>query len=214
MLESVSFRSALLVVAWAVSLSVRAMADVPKQVDIPAGELVAALESLAKQSTVDLVYQPAQLKTFHTGGVKGQYTPEAVIRILLKGTSLELRIDPSGAMVIVLPNAHSTSNNSAPEVGEGGPVADTESPRDRLRLAQAGAGARGGTTAIDDGARASDDRVPEEVVVTATKRLEAVRSIAGSVTALTGAQLEALGAQSYADYLTTVPGVVFNAAVP
>src|SRR6202789_113254 len=136
MLKSVSFRSALLVVAWAVSLSAHAMADVPKQIDIPAGELVAALESLAKQSTVDLVYQPAQLKTFHTGGLKGQYTPEAAIRILLKGTPLELRTDSTGAMVIVLPSAHSTSNNSAPEVGqEGRGAAGAESPRARLRLA-------------------------------------------------------------------------------
>ncbi len=215
MLESVSFRSALLVVAWAVALSVHAMADVPKQIDIPAGELVAALELLAMQSSVDLVYQPAQLKPFHTGGVKGQYTPEAAIRILLKGTPLELRTDPSGAMVIVLPNAHSTSNNSAPDRGQGGRgVADAESPRDRLRLAQAGAGARGGTTAIDDGARASGDLVLEEVIVTATKRPEPVRSISGSVTVLTGEQLETLGAQSFADYLTAVPGVVFNAQTP
>jgi outer membrane receptor protein involved in Fe transport len=214
MLESVSFRSALLAVVWSVSLSVHAMADVPEQIDIPAGELVAALESLAKQSTVDLVYQPAQLKAFHTGGVKGQYTPEAAIRILLKGTLLELRTDPSGAMVIVLPNARSMSNNSAPGVRqEDRDGADAESPRDRLRLAQAAEAAPGGTTAID-GVRASDDRAPEEVVVTATKRPEVVRSIAGSVTALTGMQLEALGAQSYAGYLTLVPGVVFNAAVP
>jgi iron complex outermembrane recepter protein len=54
----------------------------------------------------------------------------------------------------------------------------------------------------------------EEIIVTATKRPEAVRDISGSVTALTGDQLETLGAQSFADYLTTVPGVVFNALTP
>jgi outer membrane receptor protein involved in Fe transport len=53
-----------------------------------------------------------------------------------------------------------------------------------------------------------------EVIVTATKRPEAVRKIAGSVSAVTGAQLEAIGANSFADYLTSTPGVVFNAAVP
>ena len=60
-----------------------------------------------------------------------------------------------------------------------------------------------------------DDRAGlEEVIVTATKENEPARSIAGSVTVLSGAQLDAVGAQSFADYLTRTPGVVFNAAAP
>jgi len=62
--------------------------------------------------------------------------------------------------------------------------------------------------------KSSDQDVLQEVIVTATKRAEAVRDISGSVTAITGDQLDTLGAQSLADYLTTVPGVVFNAQTP
>jgi len=54
----------------------------------------------------------------------------------------------------------------------------------------------------------------EEIIVTATKRAEPVREIAGSVTAQTGKDLEKIGAQGLADYLTRTPGVVFNATVP
>ncbi len=54
----------------------------------------------------------------------------------------------------------------------------------------------------------------DEVVVTANKREENVRKVAGSVTAMTGKQLDQLGAQSFADYLTRTPGVQFNAAMP
>jgi outer membrane receptor protein involved in Fe transport len=50
-----------------------------------------------------------------------------------------------------------------------------------------------------------------EVIVTATKRPERARDIAGSVSAMSGQQLEAIGAQSSQDYLTRTPGVVFNA---
>lgn len=50
----------------------------------------------------------------------------------------------------------------------------------------------------------------DEVVVTATKRDESVRDISGSVTAISGKQMEALGAQSFADYIARAPGVVFN----
>jgi iron complex outermembrane recepter protein len=53
-----------------------------------------------------------------------------------------------------------------------------------------------------------------EIIVTATKRPEELRKIAGSVSALTGEDLAAVGAEGFADYLARTPGVVFNAAVP
>ena len=55
---------------------------------------------------------------------------------------------------------------------------------------------------------------PDDIVVVATKRPEAVRDISGSVTVQTGEQLEKLGADSMEDYLTRTPGVVFNASTP
>ena len=64
-------------------------------------------------------------------------------------------------------------------------------------------------------ASGNDERADlEEVIVTATKENEPVRDIAGSITVLSGTQLDAVGAQSFADYLTRVPGVVFNAGAP
>jgi len=53
-----------------------------------------------------------------------------------------------------------------------------------------------------------------EVIVNATKRPEAVRRISGSVSALTGDQLETIGANSLSDYIAFAPGVVFNANIP
>jgi len=57
-------------------------------------------------------------------------------------------------------------------------------------------------------------RDPDEIVVYATKRAEVVREIPGSVTAMSGEQLDRIGADSMGDYLTRTPGVVFNAATP
>lgn len=54
----------------------------------------------------------------------------------------------------------------------------------------------------------------DDIIVTATKRPEAVRNISGSVTALSGEALDRIGADSMADYLARSPGVVFNAATP
>ena len=63
-------------------------------------------------------------------------------------------------------------------------------------------------------AAGADGSQLEEIVVTATKRPERVRDISGSVSAYDEAALETLGAESFSDYLTRTPGVVFNASIP
>jgi len=54
----------------------------------------------------------------------------------------------------------------------------------------------------------------EQVEVTATKLPQPARTIAGSISVVSGAKVDELGAQSFEDYLTGVPGVVFNAGLP
>ncbi|MBY8826343.1 TonB-dependent receptor [Sphingomonas colocasiae] len=49
-----------------------------------------------------------------------------------------------------------------------------------------------------------------EIIVTATKREESVRDVTGSISAVSQATLQRLNAQSLADYITRIPGVVFN----
>ena len=64
---------------------------------------------------------------------------------------------------------------------------------------------------------AQDTASPEtlqQVTVTATKLPQPPRTVAGSITIVSSAQLDELGAQNFEDYLTRVPGVLFNAAVP
>ncbi|TAA09578.1 hypothetical protein EA658_05700 [Pseudoxanthomonas winnipegensis] len=65
-----------------------------------------------------------------------------------------------------------------------------------------------------DSAAAPQTKDLNTVVVTAGKRNESVREIAGSVSAVTAAELDALGAQSLSDYIQRTPGVVFNSYQP
>ena len=84
----------------AVSLSAHAIADTPKQVNVPAGELSVALQQLATQSGVEFVYSAEQLKGVRTHGVRGEYTTEKAVIKLLEGTKLKLTIHASGALLI------------------------------------------------------------------------------------------------------------------
>ena len=151
-----------------------AMADSPEKIiDIPAGDLSAALDLLSKQTGTGTVYRPEQVKGLKTRGVHGRLSAEAAAKELVEGTGLEVSTDSTGAVLIAAPQpkTHASSSND-----------------ERAGL--------------------------EEVIVTATKENEPVRAIAGSVTVLSGPQLDAIGAQSFADYLTRVPGVIFNAGAP
>ena len=151
-----------------------AMADSRGNViDIPAGDLGAALDLLSKQTGTGTVYRPEQVKGLKTRGVHGTLSTEQAAKKLVEGTGLEVSTDSSGAVIIAAPQSK---------------------PR---------------TSSSNDGKADL-----EEVIVTATKENEPARAIAGSVTVLSGPQLDALGAQSFADYLTRVPGVIFNAGVP
>ena len=53
-----------------------------------------------------------------------------------------------------------------------------------------------------------------EGVTVIGKRARQARDIAGGVSAVTGEQLEAAGAQDLADYIQREPGVVFNSYQP
>ncbi|WP_428680699.1 TonB-dependent receptor [Sphingopyxis sp.] len=64
------------------------------------------------------------------------------------------------------------------------------------------------SAAFAQNASASTD--DNDIVVTATKRQESVRDVPGSVSAVSEATLQKLNAQSLSDYITRVPGVVFN----
>src|SRR5580658_3146718 len=141
-----TFRSTLAAVACALSFSVHAIADAPKKVEIAAGDLRSALLQLSKTFGVELFYQPSQLDHFHTAGVQGNYTPEAAMRLLLKGTPLELRTDPSGAMMVIDPRApraaavSALSERASPSPGAG----ENSQSRSGPQLAQATSGQSSG----------------------------------------------------------------------
>jgi iron complex outermembrane receptor protein len=157
-------------------------ADVPqpgaaREVRIPAGPLVAALEALQKQANLELVYRADQLSSYRTSGVNGTYTPQEAVHILLRGTPLQVRMDASGAMIIVLPEPAPRKER----IGAVVPPA-SESP-------------------------AAPVAALEEIVVTAQKRAENIISVPASVAYVTAETLESQHATQLQDYAANVAGL-------
>jgi iron complex outermembrane receptor protein len=110
-----------------VGLSTPAIADrteAKQPINLPAGDLITALELLAQQSGIEFVYDAAQLKGVKTHGAIGILAKKEAVLKLLEGTQLSLTVSPGGAMLIAAPpkvsNAEKaterpSANSSAPE---------------------------------------------------------------------------------------------------
>ncbi|MGJ4731214.1 STN domain-containing protein, partial [Luteimonas sp. SDU101] len=93
-------RVLLLSLACSAALAAHAQAPAGVPVDVPAGELAAALEAYARQSGVELVYRSDQMRGVRTAGVRG-LPPSQALERLLRGSGFSARHDASGAVLIV-----------------------------------------------------------------------------------------------------------------
>lgn len=192
-------RLSVLAAAMSVSIGLSMAADVhatiKKRTHIPAQGLGPALRAFAKDNKLQIIYWSEYVEKLRTDGVVGDVTVDEGLRTLLEGTQLDYRYLDERTITVFSP---------ADVQSMTGPIDQSSSS---LHLAQAGEASA--STPANAQAMAL-----EEVVVTATKRPESVRRISGSVSALTGNELDRLGAQSMADYISRTPGVIFNGSTP
>jgi iron complex outermembrane recepter protein len=197
MLKTLVAKGSLTAVACALSIAAHAIAGPPGNLNIPAGELIDALKSLATQSNIELVYQPEQLRELKTAGVKGAYSAQEAVSILLKGTSLKVYTTPSGAMVIATP--------TAPKQSSALPTQHSS-----IRLAQEYAAPREPDAAQSGSTQELEKLMLEEIVVTAQKRQERLIDTPMSVSVLSSNELQKIGATQFRDFADAVPGLSFN----
>ncbi len=70
-------------------------------VDIHRGSLAAALQELAHEKGVDVLFQEALVHGLSTPGLKGRMTAEQAVTTLLSGTDVDYRITTDGVFVLV-----------------------------------------------------------------------------------------------------------------
>jgi len=73
-----------------------------RDINIPAGELQAALDQYAAQTGVQLLYLADDVKTLRTAGARGALTEEQALAALLQGSGLQVRRD-GGAVLVFRP---------------------------------------------------------------------------------------------------------------
>lgn len=112
MIECIRTKATLIACALSSMLAV-AQAQAPQKITIPPGELDTALESLVKQTGIQLLYDVRQVEGLRTLGVSEAASPQAAVDALLKGTTLTIKTDTSGAILIAAPNSNRATATSA-----------------------------------------------------------------------------------------------------
>jgi len=71
-----------------------------REFSIPAGNLKTALDGFSRQTSIQIIYQPADASGARTKGVRGVHSPEGALAKILEGTGFVAEKDSSGAVAI------------------------------------------------------------------------------------------------------------------
>jgi iron complex outermembrane receptor protein len=193
-------RTTCLALLCAALLSGPARADSERAMDIAAGDLATALQRLAQQAGIELIYSVDQIKGLRTEGVHGRYTSEIALHKLLEGTNLRVTVHSSGAMLIAPP--------SPPPADTGGRQSDPGAS-EQVNLVQSN---EQPAPRADDGARIAatqepatlNGRVLEEVIITGS-HIRGVRNETSPVVSLDQTYIERSGYTTMAQLVQSLP---------
>ncbi|MGH8261975.1 MAG: TonB-dependent receptor plug domain-containing protein, partial [Steroidobacteraceae bacterium] len=204
-------------------------AAIKRPTNIPAQGLGPALQMLAKNCSLQVIYFSDAVDSLKTVGASGELTPDEAFRQLLIGTGLTFKyLDEKTVTIVPLNGTHKpTATNrggASPLAPGGGPASeapDTEAAKrgfwSRLHVAQAEQGASGGSTSTATASTGTSERkssVLEEIIVTAQKREERLQDVPVPVTAISGEALAASNQLRLEDYYTRIPGLSLTTVQP
>jgi iron complex outermembrane receptor protein len=191
-----------------------AAAAIRKQTNISPQGLAAALQALAKDRELQVLYRTEVVGDRQTSGVIGVLTVDEALSKLLGGSGLTFQyLDDK--TITILPVAESGKLRAGASVISGAPGLAGNRPDkareaqksasfwDRFRLAQADTATAGAATDTSE----ADKMTIEEIVVTAQKRLQRLQDVPISISVMEGEALDRSTEQGITDVLNRVPGV-------
>jgi outer membrane receptor protein involved in Fe transport len=204
----------------------------PRNLSIPAEPLANALNDLAQQSGLQVMFASELVARLKSPEVRGSLTATEALQRLLGNTGLRFEFVNPHTIAIMGPEVkHSTpgpspapaappDHESSTKQTAAAPVnpGDNAMPRrsffaQLLGLSAAcGAALHGGAACGQDAATtaaAADSTTLDTVVVTARKRDESLAKVPESITVFTAQTLEAYNIQSFDDYATKTPNISF-----
>ena len=189
--SSTFFKIKLLTKVITISLGLSASASMVQAVendlqyyDIAPNTMSEALKVFALETDSEILFSPSLVANKSMDGLKGEYTRQQALETMLAGAGLEAQTSDEKVFMVV----------------------STETERNKMR-ANIAAGDSEMGIAEKKGYRNSGI---EEITVTANKREQDLQDVAMGLSALTGDDLNRIGAVGAQDYLAQIPGVNYN----
>jgi iron complex outermembrane recepter protein len=193
-----------------------ARAQAVSKFDLPAQPLADSLRAVASQTDTDLLFDPPLVAGRRAPALKADLTVEGALVRLLAGTGIRYEFLNEKTVVLTAGSAVSSPPGAAPAIPQTNSQtpppdeqSDQRSPgKPQIRLVQTTA-AVSAATANQPPASHKDEPL-EEIVVTATKRTEALSKVPISISAYNREALQASGVKSVMDLAALTPGVEFD----
>src|SRR5690606_21702465 len=168
-----------------------AAAEEPRKIelDLASQPLYNALQTFAEMLDYQLLVRDKDISTRIAPPLRGVYTVDEALSILLKGSGLKYEVDASGLIV----------------------VGQNSEPRQRLIAAQESEtiGGAMAQSASQPGGGQSLSRLAE-IVVTAQKRAQSINDVGITINAFTGDMLRDRGIRSADEMALVTPGLTIN----
>jgi iron complex outermembrane receptor protein len=200
--------------------------SVTYNLDIPSQSLNDALQALALTSQHKLLYSSELVDGKKSPALKGEFTTEQAVTVLLSETDLTYEVTSDGVVLIRAAGGQSAPISDTSGAGAATPSVQPPTPTDgdrkalegkkgfldRFRLAQVDQGTPASSTTVtntsQNASKSSGNPAQlEEVIVTAEKSSERLLDVPMSLTALNGEQLVRSGSYRFEDYVGNVPGL-------
>lgn len=168
-----------------------------------------ALNLLARQAGIPLLYPHEAVRKIVTNPVHGRYSLSDALVILFRDTGLTGRVNRSGVLTISVdgqPDATIAKDDKREDIMSG----EKEKSVFKGLAGALLAGLFGTTVAVAQDAGDVSTRVIEEVVVTAQKRSESIQDIPFAITALSQDSLDRAGIGSLEEFAYKVPGLAVS----
>jgi len=188
-----------------------------KPTNIPAQPLGAALEVLAKERDLQVIYRSDLVGGLQTAGAVGVFTPEQALGKLLAGTGLTYRYLNETTVTIApvatgLPTAAPAAGSTTPPSlpADNGNQKGGGSFWDRFLLAQATPGQTANSASREKSIEQAPETKPvqiEEIIVTAQKKAENIQNVPLAVSTISSETFSKFNYTQLSDFAATIPGL-------
>jgi iron complex outermembrane receptor protein len=205
-MQHVITRNAVAAIALSWAMTSAVLADEAKPINVPAGDLVTAIQTLAKQSGTEIVVISSQVGAQYTRGVSGTLSARSALQKLLKGTALKVTVDSSGAMLVTSPSP-AARLDVQPEASFQETAAVSQREKPRFHLAQLQTHSAGpvqeGTGGSDATTYASEkkDTQLDELVVTGSRIARGALEQPAPIEVISAAAIQQSGFSNAGDIL-------------